>query len=175
MRADLKRLKRETESRPGARGSSGSVAAVRESGSDVTQRLPSSAGFPNVQVPAPSSSSASALASVDRPSAGPTQGQSYAKIAGIAAVLVVAAAALFWFVRQRSAPVVVTASQKTVAVLPLQNLGADKDVVFCGLLWPTKSLRRLVTFARLRSARSLPLASTTLPRSTCRKRARRCM
>src|SRR6202158_4936980 len=64
MRADLKRLKRETESRPGARGSSGSVAAVRESGSDVTQRLPSSAGFSNVQVPAPSSSSASALASV---------------------------------------------------------------------------------------------------------------
>jgi serine/threonine protein kinase/tetratricopeptide (TPR) repeat protein len=133
MRADLKRLKRETESRPGARGSSGSVTAVRESGSDVTQRLPSSAGFSNVQVPAPSLSSASALASVDRPSAGPTQGQSYAKIAGIGAVLVVAAAALFWFVRQRSAPVVVTASQKTVAVLPLQNLGADKDVDFLRL------------------------------------------
>src|ERR1700688_3821678 len=33
MGADLKRLKRETESRPGARGSSGSVAAVPERGS----------------------------------------------------------------------------------------------------------------------------------------------
>jgi eukaryotic-like serine/threonine-protein kinase len=132
MRADLKRLKRETESRPGARGSSGSVAAVQESGSDVTQGLPSSAGFPNVQVPA-LSSSASALASVDRPSAGPTQGQSYAKIAGIAAVLVVAAAVLFWFVQQRSTPVVVTTSQKTIAVLPLQNLGSDKDVDFLRL------------------------------------------
>jgi TolB-like protein len=42
-------------------------------------------------------------------------------------------AALFWFVRQRSTPLVVNASQKTVAVLPLQNLGSDKDVDFLRL------------------------------------------
>src|SRR5450759_3016146 len=35
MRADLKRLKRETESRPGAQASSGTVAAARESGAQV--------------------------------------------------------------------------------------------------------------------------------------------
>src|SRR6201984_1658650 len=43
MRTDLKRLKRETESRPGPRGSSGSVRAVQEGGSQATQR-PSSSG-----------------------------------------------------------------------------------------------------------------------------------
>jgi hypothetical protein len=38
MGADLKRLKRETESRPGTPGSSGSVAAVAESETQVTPR-----------------------------------------------------------------------------------------------------------------------------------------
>ena len=49
------------------------------------------------------------------------------------AAAVVVLAALYWFVKQRSAPVVVTASQRTVAVLPLQNLGSDKDVDFLRL------------------------------------------
>lgn len=127
MRTDLKRLKRETESRPGARGSSGSVAAVRESGSEVIQGPPSGAQVP---ISSASSASAAAVSSGNRPSDVPSPGHSYTKIAGIAGVLLVAAAALFWFVRQRSAPVAVTATQKTVAVLPLQNLGADKDVDF---------------------------------------------
>ncbi len=42
-------------------------------------------------------------------------------------------AAAFWFVRQRSASVPVAASQKTVAVLPLQNLSSDKGVDFLRL------------------------------------------
>jgi TolB-like protein len=134
MRADLKRLKRETESRPGARGSSGSVAAVEESGSQVTKRAASSgssSGLAGAQsaVSAGSSASGSATVSSDKGSAGSTGGRSYAKFAGIAGAVVVVAV-LFWFMRQRSAPVVATASQKTVAVLPLQNLGADKDVDF---------------------------------------------
>ena len=59
---------------------------------------------------------------------------SYKVIAGvIAAVAVLALAAGLWFLKQRSAPVVSTAGQKTVAVLPLQNLGADKDLDFLRL------------------------------------------
>jgi serine/threonine protein kinase len=60
MRADLKRLKRETESRRGVPASSGSVAVARESGSQVTpQPSPASGSSP---APAPSpSSSASAM------------------------------------------------------------------------------------------------------------------
>jgi eukaryotic-like serine/threonine-protein kinase len=137
MRADLKRLKRETESRPGARAGSGSaVAAVQESASQVTPR-PSSSGLSAGSVPPPSAQSASA-ATVDKVPAASVQSRpyarSYTKIAGVlAAVALVVMAALFWLVRQRSAPVVVTASQKTVAVLPLQNLGSDKDVDFLRL------------------------------------------
>jgi len=129
--ADLKRLKREMESRQGARGSSGSVAAVQESGSQVTQRPPGSSG---VLVSSPSSlSSSSAATPVDKTPAISTPHRWYAKIAGILATVAVLVLAVFWFVRQRSAPVVVIASQKTVAVLPLQNLGADKDVDFLRL------------------------------------------
>src|SRR6266852_1273775 len=55
MRADLKRLKRETESRHGVPASSGTVAAAQESGSRVTQ--------PTVaQPPSPVSGSSPALA-----------------------------------------------------------------------------------------------------------------
>jgi serine/threonine protein kinase len=119
MRADLKRLKRETESRPGARASSESVAALQESGPQVKQRP---------------SSSVSAPAAVDKAPAASTQDRFYTKIAGVlAAVAVVVLAALFWFMKQRSTSVVVTANQRAVAVLPLQNLGSDKDVDFLRL------------------------------------------
>ncbi len=137
MRTDLKRLKRETESRPGARGSSGAVAAVQESGSQVTPAPPSSSGA-QVASPSVSKSPAAAVAGVDKsPSAAaPLRSPSrnaIAKIAGVLVAIVLIVAALFWFSKQRSAPAGVTASQRTVAVLPLQNLGADKDVDFLRL------------------------------------------
>jgi eukaryotic-like serine/threonine-protein kinase len=145
MRADLKRLRRETESRQGARASSGSVAALPESGSQVTQR--------------PSSSSASAAAAVDKAPAVSTQGRSYAKLVGVlAAIAVVVLAALFWFLRQRSAPVVVTARQRTVAVLPLQNLGSDKDVDFLRLALADE-IATALSYVRLLSIR--PFATTS--------------
>jgi eukaryotic-like serine/threonine-protein kinase len=133
MRTDLKRLKRDTESRQGARASSGSVAALQESGSQVIQSPSPGSSSSGVLVPSPSPSS-SAAAAVGKAPVASTQDRSYAKIAGVlAAVAVVVLAALFWFVKQRSAPVVVTASQRTVAVLPLRNLGSDKDVDFLRL------------------------------------------
>jgi serine/threonine protein kinase/tetratricopeptide (TPR) repeat protein len=54
MRADLKRLKRETESRHGVSASSGTVAVAQESGSGVMQAV--------AQPPLPASGSSSALA-----------------------------------------------------------------------------------------------------------------
>jgi serine/threonine protein kinase/TolB-like protein len=131
MRTDLKRLKRETESRPGVRGISGSVAAVQDSGSGVTPRPTS--GSSAAQVPAPSSSSASAVAPVEQAPALSTKRPAYVKIAGVTAAIALVALALFWFAEQRSAPVAVIASQKTVAVLPLQNMGPDKDLDFLRL------------------------------------------
>jgi TolB-like protein/tetratricopeptide (TPR) repeat protein len=46
---------------------------------------------------------------------------------------VLSLAAILWFFKPRSAPVATSSSQKTVAVLPLQNLGADKDLEFLRL------------------------------------------
>jgi TolB-like protein len=65
----------------------------------------------------------------------PEKTTNYKVIVGVvAAVVVVALAAGFWFFKQRPTPVVGNAaSQKTVAVLPLQNLGSDKDLDFLRL------------------------------------------
>jgi serine/threonine protein kinase len=136
MRADLKRLKRETESRHSVPGSSGTATIAQDSGSQVMQRPPSSSsGSPSVRVPSgsASSSSAAAAAVVDKAAGASTQVRSRAKTTSVIAAVALVATVLFWFVRQRSAPLVVTASQKTVAVLPLQNLGSDKDVDFLRL------------------------------------------
>ena len=71
---------------------------------------------------------------MDKVPATAIQNRPYGKIVGaLAAVALVLLAGLFWFVKQRVTPVVVTASQRTVAVLPLQNLGSDKDVDFLRL------------------------------------------
>ncbi len=130
MRADLKRLKRETESRPVEAASSGSVVVAPESGTPVTQRSsPASGSSPALS----SSSSKSGIAAVNQAPAASMQSRPYAKIAGALVAAIVVLAGLLWFVKQRSAPVVVTAVQKTVAVLPLQNLGSDKDVDFLRL------------------------------------------
>jgi TolB-like protein len=78
------------------------------------------------------SPSSSAVAG-DKAITGSIQNRPYGKIAGALAAAVLVLAALFWLVKQRATPVVVTAGQRTVAVLPLQNLGSDKAVDFLRL------------------------------------------
>src|SRR2546427_4851188 len=56
MRADLKRLKRETESRYGVQASSGTVAVAQESGSQVAQQPSPASGASPALVLSPSSS-----------------------------------------------------------------------------------------------------------------------
>ncbi len=118
MRSDLQRLKRDTES--------GRMPLPQDTGS---VQLPAAA--------APSSSgqrSAVSSASAVGATAPPEKKTSYKTlIAIVVAVAVMGLAAVFWFIKQRPAPVASTSSQKTVAVLPLQNLGADKDLDFLRL------------------------------------------
>jgi eukaryotic-like serine/threonine-protein kinase len=144
IRADLKRLKRESDSRPGARSSSGSVAAAQESRSQITQTPSSSSHEASGASAVLGSPPSSVVVSVDKTPASSAQQLSHAeisqakisftKIAGaLAAVAVLVLAAVVWFSRQHSASVAVTASQKTVAVLPLQNLSSDKDIDFLRL------------------------------------------
>ena len=160
MRADLKRLKRETESRHGAPVSSGTVAGAQESGVPAAARQSSSASGSSL-APAPSSSSSSspAGAAADMASASSIKNRPYARIAGaLAVVAVVVLATFFWLARQRSAPAVVTASQRTVAVLPLQNLGSDKDVDFLRLALADE-IATTLSYARSLSIR--PFATTS--------------
>jgi eukaryotic-like serine/threonine-protein kinase len=137
MRSELMRLKRDTETGRVAAASSGTVAAARtDSGSQAVVQPPASAsGSSAAQAsspsPYPSSSSSAVSGGVITTPFAPSR--PYGKIAGaVAAVLVAMLAVVLWQVKQRSAPVV-TATQKTVAVLPLRNLGDDKDVDFLRL------------------------------------------
>jgi serine/threonine protein kinase len=153
MRADLKRLKRETESRPGGSASSGTAAAQR-SGAAVAQPPSPSSGSSPVLVSSPSSSAVSG----ERAPSVSDQRRSYWKIAGVAAAAVAMLTAAIWFVRQRSAPTVVSAGQRTVAVLPLQNLGADKDVDFLRLALADEIA---TTLSYVRSLSIRPFATTS--------------
>jgi serine/threonine protein kinase/TolB-like protein len=132
MRSELMRLKRDTETGRGTSSSSGAAAIAQErgSGSEVANQAPvQPSGSSPVLVTLQSSSGASGEKAAD---AAP-RSRSVGKIAAVVVVAAVVVAALLWFGKQHSAPVAVTAAQKTVAVLPLQNLGSDKDVDFLRL------------------------------------------
>ncbi len=170
MRADLKRLKRETESRPTAAASSEPIAVAPQSSSPATPRpesqTPQAPG--STSAPPSLSSSASKSTAIDAPapssvpsgSYAPTH--SYAKTGAFAAiaVLIVAliVAAAYWLTKQHPAPPTVTASRKTVAVLPLQNMGADKEVDFLRLALADEIATSL-SYARSLSIR--PFATTS--------------
>jgi eukaryotic-like serine/threonine-protein kinase len=131
MRSELLRLKRDTDTTGRvAAASSETMAPAQGSGSQaVSQTQVPIPGSSAVVAPSPSSSAVAG----DKVSTASIQNRPYGKIAGAIAAVVLVLGALFWFVKQRATPVVVTASQRTVAVLPLQNLGSDKAVDFLRL------------------------------------------
>src|SRR6202167_6341094 len=130
MRADLKRLKRETESPHGVREGSGTVAAAQDS------------GFPDGEPPSPASSSSPALASSPSSSAVkavevPVAGRKFWKILVPAAAVLMAAlvaGGLYW--RSRSAPpaasVAPLSAKDTVVLADFDN--TTGDAVFDGAL-----------------------------------------
>ena len=113
VRSDLQRLKRDTES--------------GRSHLSVTSASPeSTAGPASSGQRSPVAESGAVAAAVPK--------RSYGKIAlaaaGMAAVLL---AILYWQTRRPAAPVASSANARTVAVLPFQNIGADKDLDFLRL------------------------------------------
>jgi serine/threonine protein kinase/tetratricopeptide (TPR) repeat protein len=99
MRTDLKRLKRETESRHGASGSSGTVAVAQESGTAVSQLQSPTSGSSPALAPSPSSSTVK-VAEV------PVAGMKLWKVLVPAAVVLIAAAigGAFYFRSRSVAP-----------------------------------------------------------------------
>jgi serine/threonine protein kinase/tetratricopeptide (TPR) repeat protein len=133
VRSDLQRLKRDTDT--------GRTPLPSDTGSNQASAAPGSSSGSRPQSSAQRNAANSATNRVTNDVANqvsaaalPEKKRSYPLIAAIAAVLVIAVAATVWFVNRRPSPTAVTtASQKTVAVLPLQNLGADKDLDFLRL------------------------------------------
>jgi eukaryotic-like serine/threonine-protein kinase len=114
MRSDLQRLKRDTDS--------GRSQLLMDSGSAAGAVGPASSGKRNAVAE-------SSVAPVVAPK------RSYGKIVLIAAAVAVVAlaAVFFWQTRRQAESAVGSAGPKTLAVLPLQNLGADKDLDFLRL------------------------------------------
>jgi serine/threonine protein kinase/tetratricopeptide (TPR) repeat protein len=116
MRSDLQRLKRDTDT--------GRTLSPVSGGESSAATGPSSSGR---QI-AVSPSGTSTLSAVGRP---------YAKIAAsAAAVVVIALAVYFWYSRRQAVQAPSSANPTTVAVLPFQNMGADKDADFLRLALP---------------------------------------
>src|SRR5258708_7008874 len=113
VRSDLQRLKRDT-------GRGRSLLSVTSASPESTAG-PASSGQRS-----PVAESGAVAAAVPK--------RSYGKIAlaaaGMAAVLL---AILYWQTRRPAAPVASSANARTVAVLPFQNIGADKDLDFLRL------------------------------------------
>ena len=114
MRSDLQRLKRDTDSgRSQLPMDAGSVAGAAAAAASSGQR---------------SAAAQSGVAAVAAPKL------PYGKIglaAGVVAVIVLAF--VLWQMRHQTAPAAGSAGPRTLAVLPLQNLGADKDLDFLRL------------------------------------------
>jgi len=117
MRSDLQRLKRDTDS----------------------GRMPlplSSIGDPASTAGAPSNSGQRSVAAESQSSSPPVPASKlpYGKIAAaLGAVALLVVGILFWQIRRQTVPAASSNGPRTLAVLPLQNLGADKDLDFLRL------------------------------------------
>jgi TolB-like protein/predicted Ser/Thr protein kinase len=129
MRSDLQRLKRDTDSgRSALLVDAGSGAAAATTG--LEQRSSAQGRTGQLSATVGSSAGSVAEAAVAAPK------HAYWKIALVASVLVALALGIFsfWQTRRQGAPAGgASAAPKTLAVLPLQNLGADKDIDFLRL------------------------------------------
>ncbi len=129
IRADLKRLKRETDSRHGAPASSGSVAAAQESGSQVAQQTsPASATDLRTDSQRSAPPAGAATSGTALPAA--TSMRKYG-VAALAVVFIALAAAGIWYWRSRAG----TSQVESIAVIPFDAVGgnADTDLISDGL------------------------------------------
>jgi eukaryotic-like serine/threonine-protein kinase len=119
MRADLKRLKRETESRHGVSASSGTVAVAQESGSHAAPPpTPASGSSPTV----PSASSSSI-----KVAEGPRTGRRLWRIVvPVLLVGLIVAASGLWYWRTKAG----TSQIESIAVIPFTNVGVNTDTDF---------------------------------------------
>jgi eukaryotic-like serine/threonine-protein kinase len=133
MRTDLKRLKRETETGRTPAGSSGGMAVARE-----TSQQP--------------------VAQSGRAIGASKAGLGYKQIAWLGGVFAASLlAVLLWQAKHHAVSPVSRANPTTVAVLPFQNVGSDKDTDFLRLALPDE-IATTLSYVRTLSIR--PFATT---------------
>jgi serine/threonine protein kinase len=121
MRSDLQRLKRDTDS--------GRMALPISQAGDSASAAATSHSPSRSAVSASSAAVSAPVAASVIPHKSP-----YLKWAlGAVGVVIVALSIVAWFTRHRSEGTTAASTQKTLAVLPLQNLGAEKDLDFLRL------------------------------------------
>jgi serine/threonine protein kinase/tetratricopeptide (TPR) repeat protein len=128
MRADLKRLKRETESRHGVPTSSGSVAVAQEGGSQIAQSPSPASGSPAF-VPSPSSSGVKVG---EVPIAGRKLWKLLVPVAVVAAALI--AGGLYWHSRSGTPVTKATPLTEKDTVVLADFINSTGDPVFDGTL-----------------------------------------
>jgi eukaryotic-like serine/threonine-protein kinase len=140
MRSDLQRLKRDTDS--------GRIALPMASGSEEST---ASAG--------PKSSTQQSAMRTGSGIADAVRSRPYAKIgAVVAAAAVIAVAVWFWQIKRKAVPAAHSANLTTVAVLPFQNMGSDKDADYLRLALPDE-ISNALSYVRSLSIR--PFATTS--------------
>jgi eukaryotic-like serine/threonine-protein kinase len=130
MRADLKRLKRETESRHGVPASSGSVAVARESGSKVRQSSLASGSSPAL-APSPSSS---AVKVAEVPAAGGRKLWKVLLPVGVVALAALAAVGLYLRAHATKPAATTTPLTEKDTVVLADFTNSTGDPVFDGTL-----------------------------------------
>src|ERR1019366_1043331 len=125
MRTDLKRLKRETESRHGASASSGTVAVAQESGSAVAQPTvdPPPLPAPGSSAALASSQSSGAAKVVKAPAAGGRK--LWTVVAPVLLVVAMAAVGIWYWHGKASTPQI-----ESIAVIPFTYSGSNADADF---------------------------------------------
>jgi serine/threonine protein kinase/tetratricopeptide (TPR) repeat protein len=121
MRADLKRLKRETESRRGVPAGSGPVSIPQESGAQVAPQRPSSTSGSSAGLA--SSPSSSAVAEPRAVGQGKFR-KIVVPIVLVGIVVMAVAGAWYWYGRTKTTQI------ESIAVIPFATVGGDADTDF---------------------------------------------
>jgi eukaryotic-like serine/threonine-protein kinase len=144
MRSDLQRLKRDTDT-----------------GRTASQFADTSYESNAVSGPVSSISQTARGASSSAAPSVPVQPRTHIYIAiaaAVATIAIIAFAIFFWKTRQRPAPVISSANPATVAVLPFQNMGPDKDLDYLRLALPDEIA---TTLSYVRSLSIRPFTTTS--------------